>query len=489
MKKILSVMAALLLAGAVWAQQADTSRFAALGAKLEEYFVALRGESAQVQNQEVDFIISSCTDPEVKQWVALYVYDHYLNSKIMGEEAVAVHTAKEWFLSGKVPMASDIDLMNAKIFVQFNENSLVGMKAPVMELKDSRGALVTAPQAGRYAVLYFYDTSCASCKVESALLKNYLSSNTFPLDFYAVYVGSDAAAWKRYRENELDVPGAVHLWDPDMDSDFQMQYGVLQTPQMVFVGKDGVILGRKLDTPALGTLISRERGGEEYSYGSQDQMDFMSRLFAQYGEDLSAESVEEVAASIAERTLGEGDMDLYKQIEGDLLYFLFGQSNEALKAGALPCIDKYILGTTDIWTTSSDTLNVISLAEMMKGLLSRTPVGSTVPDITVPGVLRRRPCIFRKGTKEGNFRLVKVGAAYVVFYSEGCSSCQETLAAVDGLISRERKAKVLLVNMDAIMASDPELGAKLLDTFDLSVMPLVIKLGKGGVIEHKYLNL
>ncbi|MBP5636901.1 MAG: redoxin domain-containing protein [Bacteroidales bacterium] len=489
MKKILSILAAAFVAFTALAQQADTSRYAALGAKLDEYFLALRGESAQVQNEEVDFIISSCTDPDVKQWVALYVYDHYLNSKIMGEEAVAVHTAKEWFLSGKIPMASEIDLMNAKIFVQFNESSLVGMKAPSLTLLDSRGASVTIPESGKYSVLYFYDTSCASCKMESALLKNYLATNTFPLEFYAVYTGSDEASWKRYRENELNVPGAIHLWDPQVDSDFQMLYGVLQTPQMLFIGKDGSILGRKLDTPALGALISLEKGGDEYTYGSQFQMTFMQELFDQYGEDLSPESVEEIASYIAERTLGEGEMEQYKQMEGDLLYFLYGQRNEALKAGTISFIDKYILGTSGIWTSPSDTVNVISLAQMMKGLLERTPVGSKVPDITVPGVLRRRPCLFRKGAKAGEFRLVKLGSAYVVFYSEGCSSCQETLQAVDALIARERKAKVLLVDMDAIMTSDAELGTLLLDTFDLSVMPLVLKLGKGGVIEHKYVNL
>ena len=62
----------------------------------------------------------------------------------------------------------------------------------------------------------------------------------------------------------------------------------------------------------------------------------------------------------------------------------------------------------------------------------------------------------------------------------GCGTARELM---------RRKAKVLLVNMDAIMESDPELGARLLDTFDLSVMPLVLKLGRRGVVEQKYLQL
>ena len=43
----------------------------------------------------------------------------------------------------------------------------------------------------------------------------------------------------------------TNLWDPSLNSDFQRKYGVLKTPQMFLIGKDGVILGRKLDVPAL----------------------------------------------------------------------------------------------------------------------------------------------------------------------------------------------------------------------------------------------
>lgn len=490
MKRIIAGFAALLLAAfCLFAQQDDTSRYVALGAKLEEYFIALEGESAAVQVQEVNYIIESCQDDDVRQWVALYIYDHYLNSKIMGEEAVALNVAQDWFLSGKVPMKSDIDLLNARIFVEFNKSSQIGMDAPELVMKDFNDQPVKVPAKDAYSLLYFYDTSCSSCRLESSRLKSFLEQNSFPLEFYAIYTGSDEASWARYRMKDLAVEGAHHLWDPEVDSDFQMKYGVLETPQMVLVGPDGKILGRKLDTSALGVLISREGHSEEYVYGDKLQMDFFNALFLAYGDELAPEHVEEVASYIAERTLGEGDLDQYKYVEGDLLYYLYTTRSEVLKAGAVPFIDKYILGADDIWTEPSDTANVINLANLMKDLLLRTPLGEPVPDISVPAVLRRRPCLFRKGTKEGVFKLRKLGNAYVVFYSEGCSSCKETLDAVENLIASNRKAKVLLVNMDRIMEEDPELGDTILESFDLSVMPLVLKLAKGGIVNGKYIEL
>ena len=128
---------------------------------------------------------------------------------------------------------------------------------------------------------------------------------------------------------------------------------------------------------------------------------------------------------------------------------------------------------------------------MLVELASRTPVGSVVPDITVHGVLRQKPCLFRKGTVEGDYRLTELKGkpGYVVFYTGGCSSCKETLAAVDALVAKNYPAKVLLVDMDALLTDYPSQAQQLLDTFDLSAMPFVIQLDKKGVVQHRYVQL
>lgn len=231
MRRLFALVAGLLLAIGLRAQD-----FEALGARLEEYFAALAGESAQVQNAECDFLIESSQDSLVRQYVALKIYDHYLQSKIMGDEAVAVHVAEKWFLSGAVPMHSDGDLLNARVYVMFNQNSLIGLPAPVITLRDTTGHNVPIPAAGGYSVLYFYDTSCSTCRLETPRLRQLMEDDLLPLTVYAINVGDMADAWDRYRGN---LPGAVHLWDPEHESDWQIQYGVLQTPWMFLIGPDG----------------------------------------------------------------------------------------------------------------------------------------------------------------------------------------------------------------------------------------------------------
>ena len=148
-------------------------------------------------------------------------------------------------------------------------------------------------------------------------------------------------------------------------------------------------------------------------------------MFAAYGDTLKVEHILDVADYLAARTFGEGNTDSFKQVEGDLLYFLSQQKEEVYKDAIIPFVKRYI-SNEDIWDTPEDKAQVLSLGEFLSEMTARTPVGSEIPDLTVPGVLRRKPFpIFVKGAKEGNYSLKKLkgSPSYIVFYSPNCSSC------------------------------------------------------------------
>ena len=263
MKRLLLILSLLaLLPSGLRAQlptQLDSAVTAVLDARLDEYFSALERESIQVKIAESDFMLESCTDSLIRQYVAVRIYDHFLGSKVMGDEAVAVHMVDDWFIPGKVAMFSDIDLLNARVYAEFHRNSLIGMKAPELALRGLDGSAVTAPAAGAVSVLFFYDTTCSKCKLELLKLREFLPGLEVPLEFYAVYTGAFEEQWKDFLEVRWDFEcpsvNVHHAWDPELESNFQMLYGVLQTPQMLLIDADGTIVGRSLDTEALAKLL------------------------------------------------------------------------------------------------------------------------------------------------------------------------------------------------------------------------------------------
>jgi len=468
------------------AQVADTSRFEKLGAKLDEYFASLAGESVDVQNRECDYIIESCRDSLTRQYVTLRVYGHYVSSKIMGDEAVAVHVADKWILSGKVAMKSEIDMINARIFADFHRSSLIGMKAPPLEVKDTAGADVALPLSGRYSVLYFYDTDCISCRVETLALREMLGRKGLDGTLVAFYVGAGEDAWKRYRESSLMFGNVevMHVWDPEGESDFRRLYGVLKTPSMLLVGPDGVIVGRGLDTGALEILLDRI-DNEGYEYGSDEAYAMLDKVFA--GGPGDVEDILKMGRFMEKSTLGEGDTLGFKRMAGDMLYWLTSRRGRAYKMAVGPFAEEFVLGK-DVWRTREDSLRVVGLAQMVRGLSELAPEGEKVADVKAWGVLMGRRLFGGVARREGEFSLRRLGgAAFVVFYTHGCPNCEETLAAADRVTGTSRK-KVLLVDMDEVFSRSSEMGGRLLESFDLSALPFVLELDRKGVVVRKYVD-
>jgi len=42
--------------------------------------------------------------------------------------------------------------------------------------------------------------------------------------------------------------------------------------------------------------------------------------------------------------------------------------------------------------------------------------------------------------------------------------------------------------MDALLTDAPDEGAVLLDTFDLSGLPMIVELDRSGVVQHRYVS-
>lgn len=567
----------------------DSTAMAAIRNKLEEYFAALERETADTKCREADFIIGICTDSLTRQAVTILTYSHFLNSPVMGDEAVAIHVFDRWISDGPVKMYSDADYFSARLFAETNRNSLIGCKAPALGLHSPDGIptvifgkrsdnlsgdtlsdaagdrtvpdgkpvpehdsgpdagyqATPAAEPGLYSILYFYDTGCAKCKVESILLRNLLGDGRFHVNLFAIYTGTDAERWKGYREHDLDIDtpqvNVIHLWDPDMTSDMAVKYGVIRTPAIFLTAPDSTIAGRRLDVPALENLLDIKTGHKELEYGSDEAMRLFEKTFSNMkaAGKTDCNAVARVAEHIYGRTLTAKDTVLYRQMTGDLLYFLTNRREEKYKCGTAAFLDRYILTRPDIWNTSDDTLKVVSLARMLKGLDSLCTIGQKMADITVPATVRRRS---GDGivSRQGRVRLSRLKNTAVIFHTEGCPVCKAETEAADTLLLRkgrisaltggcgfpdapertylrtygrlrqhtgtrdipapagvrERKngrsiriRKTVLIDMDGIWNTSPALAEEIMRSFDLSSLPFILVTDSEARVYRKYVSL
>lgn len=485
MKTFIHIVTALISAalafvpGAGLHAQISSEQQKSLSNKLDEYVKAIERESVEAKCAEVDFLVSSSTDSLVRQFIAIHLYGKYISSSVMGDEAVAIHMTDSWFAPGKVAFRNDMDLLNAKVFAEFNRQSLIGCDAPALELQKMDGEVLDFHPGsdGRPCVLFFYDVNCPVCRVESMMLRQLLSAKSYDIDFAAIYTKDKYDEWKDFVPGRFDFDSeninVLNLWDPEFSSGFDRKYGILQTPSTFLVDASGRIVGRRLDPEALLTLLDAMCVPNVLDYGGKESEQFFDYMFAQYGDDLKAEDVKSFADSIWKRCEFEakGSEDprmvyLLKQTMGDYLYYISGEAKEAFRIGTEYLIDTYILPEPELWNTADDTLKVVGYANMLKELFSKPAMNARFPK--VKGVTR---CWKN---------------ALVIFHTEGCRVCEQELAAASSLPG---KVKVITVNVDRVLREHPELASALFDTYDLSTLPFLVLTDRRGRVVRKYFTL
>ena len=531
------------------AQSVDSSKFSALGQKLSEYYDAIKRESLSVQEAECDFLIETATEPDIRQFIAQNIYDHYMASKMMGAENVAVHVFDKWFADGNLPMSSPEAFSDAKVHADFNRQSLVGQRAPALQMEAQDGSLVDVFGSGtvvgsavtvgsgtssvgseafpvgsetssvgseasdeRHSVLFFYDAGCLNCKLQMRLLHALFVAKDYPVDVYAIYVGDDRQRWMEYSADEFPSSTAdfkiQHLWDPDISSDFQRKYGVTKTPRMFLVNQDGIIIGRGLDAPALEIMLDGIYAPKEMVYGTRESEELFDGIFAAYGGKPSEGAVKGIADYVHDRALMAGDVQMFKQLAGDYLYYLSTHRGEGFKEGMRYHIDKNILSQDKVWTTEDDSLKVVGFAQMMSELLSKALPGTKIPSVKVPGELYTWRQVRKQSGKDIAPKTVsrwldklKGDENMIIFYTEGCEICTAEKAAAlellsrasDPSLSKDERTKymnqnVFMVNVDALMKDNPSLATRLMDLFDLSSLPYIISTDSDGIILRRYLS-
>ena len=258
--RILVTLALTVLAALPAKAQYDEAKLRQLDSMVTGYARMISLGSIEDKEGECDYLITSVSDTLLMTRIASTLFDYYKDSRLMGEEEVAIYVWDKWFSQGPLKMESDMDSAMDAMFADFNRSSLIGMDAPVIRLRRvgccKRERI---PREGRTTILFFYDTGCAKCLAESILLPQVIDSIGFAADFCAVYTGKDrkkakefAGAHFRFSNPNVRVH---HLWDPEVSSDYQRLYGVLTTPRIFVIDPYGTIIGRRLELESLKELL------------------------------------------------------------------------------------------------------------------------------------------------------------------------------------------------------------------------------------------
>ena len=199
----------------------------------------------------------SFVNKKMYRYVLSNLFNHYMNSKVMGQEAAVVYLAENHYLSDKVDWESESFLLNIKDYVNRTKPTLLGVQAPELMMETlTLGQYenlysITAP----FLIVYFYEPSCGYCKTETPkVYKVFEKFKDKGVQVFAVYTQFSREEWSGYVESQ----GLywINVWDPLNSNDYREKYNTYVTPQIYLLDRDKKVVGRRLDSENLDRLLT-----------------------------------------------------------------------------------------------------------------------------------------------------------------------------------------------------------------------------------------
>lgn len=400
-----------------------------------------------------DAFISTGKTSEERARIAYYIYRYYRESKIMGYDEIAVYVADAYFIKGGYTLPDADAVMEMKLFAQTNRLSLIGMRAPGLTLEDPAGNKVELANGNQdYTVLYFYDDECASCIRTTPALMQYLIRNTEGLNFtvYMIYTQDDRERWMNYLQKAVhpfkvpDNVNIVHLWDPEMTSDFVTKYGVISTPKMFLLNRQGIIVGRDLTPAALSQVVDVQE-----SILTPTEMIF-ERIFTPIANTADTTLVTKEIDTFFEDS--KDNPEFFHELFYTLYQYLKTSAGYTLQQGAAYLANKYIAGMPELWetvtfTTTGETKGSVIRADFSSPedfidqtalavlMFYRNPLDRPVADLEL-----RTP-------KNKKFRIYDVKSRYTVlyFYNTDCALCRGVTKDLAEMYAEYRRDEMEIV--------------------------------------------
>lgn len=334
---------------------ADTAAAAGKGLSQEDINLVMSvfdGQQPYEIISRADAFINTGKTPEETARIAWYIYNYYRSSNIMGYDEIAIYIADSYFLNKRYTLPDESAMMEMRLFAETNRNSLIGMKAPSLTLQDPAGTEIRIPDGDQdYSVLYFYDDECPGCVRTTPALMQYMIRNSAGINFtiYMVYTQNDRERWMDYIQKAVQpftLPAnvrTVHLWDPDMTSDFVTKYGVISTPKLFLLDRNGNIIGRELTPTALGQVVDVHE-----SQLNPTEMIF-EQIFTPLANTTDTTLITKEIDTFFEDS--KDNPDFFHELFYTLYQYLRTSTAYPLQQGAAYLANKYIASMPELWET------------------------------------------------------------------------------------------------------------------------------------------
>ena len=233
-----------------------------LQSKLNMYFNRVLVQIPDSITPQIDKIINLASiNDEMYQYVVIFALNNFLESKVMGMDAVFVNVAEKYYLSGKTPWVDSTYISKLNERVVRIRPTLIGRKAADLKMETITGEWVSLHQTdAKFTVLYFWEPNCGFCKeAMPKLYELYEKYRDRGVKIFAIDTQDDKKAWEDYvNEHGYDW---INAWDPKQESYFRFFYDINSTPVIYLLDENKTIIAKRIDVESLDQMLWQLLGG------------------------------------------------------------------------------------------------------------------------------------------------------------------------------------------------------------------------------------
>jgi peroxiredoxin len=238
--------------------------------KLDEYFNKTLVQLPDSINKYADRLIEKVKHNEdLFKYVVQYVTYNFETSQIMGMDAVFLHMAENYYLTGMATWADSTTMAKIDERVERIKPTMIGNIAPPLTLADTslENWMNMHGIEAEFTILYFYDPDCGHCKKKTpTLVEKFEDHRDKNVIIYAVS-GDSSEEWIKFiREKGLDKDGIYNAAAPQRvyeDSKYATQlifdgktdykslnyrtvYDVFSTPKVFLLDRNKTIIAKQV---------------------------------------------------------------------------------------------------------------------------------------------------------------------------------------------------------------------------------------------------
>jgi len=227
-----------------------------LESKIDRYIQNLVVQTPDSLIKDTDWLIAKASaNKDVKSYFVFSIINQYENPKTVGTEALWVHMANKYYLSGDMGISADAK-KRISDKVTTLKDLLVNKTFPVLGVTDPMGKKVDLQAINaNYTVLFFYAATCGHCKEASPVLKSFYDKNKADVKVIAIDTERNQDEWKSFIKT-YHLEELINGSDPLNQIDFNRKFDVVTTPTIYVLDKNKKIIARKMPVEQLDDFLN-----------------------------------------------------------------------------------------------------------------------------------------------------------------------------------------------------------------------------------------